>query len=82
MPLDGSKKLLRHYRELVTDLWTDLNMLKNDDMTLKTATSSCAFEAAGLMVETDFTVFVIDVLGDQLSSSKSPLEPLIGVRGA
>ncbi len=65
MPIDGSEnlsKLLRCYRELVSDLWMDLNMVKNDDMTLKTATSSSAFEQAKVMVENDFSVFVIAVL--------------------
>lgn len=67
MPIDGSvdlPKLLKHFRDLVTELWEDLNMLKEDTMTLKVAVSSCAFEAAEVMVRSGFKEFVIAVRGE------------------
>ena len=70
MPIDGSvdlPKLLKHFRELVQELWTDLSMLKDDTMTLKVATSSLAYEQAEVMVKSEFKEFVIAVLEEDSS---------------
>ena len=73
MPIDGSvdvPKLLMHFRELVTDLWEDLNGLKEDTITLKVAASSLAFEQVKVMVESEFKNFVIAVLEDPNEGGK------------